>query len=325
MRALTQLKLAGTKSFRLSASQFFGYGINAQNSDKSLLDIFEAPPGWKIVSVDQAGAEALIVAYLCRPGNYRELFTEGVKPHIYVALHIFLDKFRGDNSPARYWLTKPGVLKTYPEWAALSKTISSSPFEYDLGKKTGHASNYRMRENTFREQALKESGGTLNLSMEQAAHFLNTYKVIFPEIVEWQSEIEESVRSGRQLRNLLGFPRQFNQLITDGYIREAISWVPQSTVGCITHVAYKMLTDHIRREGLRWRPFNNKHDSYAALVPDAEVREAATMMTKFINMPLVGRDGAQFVMASEIQVGQNMGKFNKKTGTNPSGLTDYKL
>ncbi len=326
MRALTQLKLAGTKSFRLSASQLFDYGLNAQNSDKTLLDIFEAPPGYSIVSVDQAGAEALIVAYLCRPGNYRELFIENVKPHIYVALHIFLDKFQGTNSPARYWLKKPGELKTYPEWAVLSKTISSSKFEYDLGKKVGHASNYRMRANTFREQALKESNGTLNLSFEQADYFLETYKQIFPEIVEWQDEIEARVRETRELRNLLGFPRRFEQIITDGYIREAISFIPQSTVGCITHTAYNLLTRFIQAGKLRWRPFNNKHDSYAALVPDDEVPDAARTMTKFMNQPLVGRDGIEFVMKSEVQVGRNMGKFDPKDpAKNPFGMKEYKV
>ncbi len=322
MRALTQLKLAGTKSFRLSASQLFDYGINAQNSDKSLLGIFEAPPGWSIVSVDQAGAEALIVAYLCRPGNYRELFIEGVKPHIYVALHIFLDKFQGANSPARYWLKPPGELKKYEEWSALSKTISSSKFEYDLGKKVGHASNYRMRANTFREQALKESNGTLNLSFEQADYFLETYKQIFPEIVEWQDEIEARIRETRLLRNLLGFPRRFEQIITEGYIRECISFIPQSTVGCITHTAYNLLTRFVRTNRLSWRPFNNKHDSYAALVPDAEVADAAKIMTQFMNQPLVGRDGVEFVMKSEVQVGRNMGKASKE---NPSGLKGYDL
>ena len=76
MRALTQYKLAGTGSFRLSAAQLFEYGLNLQNTDKAIIDIFEAPAGWKIVQVDQAGAEAL-------KGGYDEAIM--LSPHGHIA------------------------------------------------------------------------------------------------------------------------------------------------------------------------------------------------------------------------------------------------
>ena len=293
------------------------------------MDIFVAPDGYSIVQVDQAGAEALIVAYLAAAGKYRELFTEGVKPHTYVALHLFLDKFRGAHPAERYWLQRPGLLKAYDEWPALSKQIAGSKFEYDIGKRTGHASNYKMGPNTFRESTLKESEGSLVLSFEQAKYFLDTYKQLFPEIVAWQAEIEARIRTDRELRNLFGFPRRFEQNFTDGYMREAISWIPQSTVGCITHTAYNLLTRKIRAERLPWRPFNNKHDSYAAMVPDDHVPEAARVMTSLINQRFTGWDGCEFVMKSEVQVGKNMKKRDKpKDGQpykNPNGLRDYEL
>jgi hypothetical protein len=322
MRALTQLKIAGTRSFRLSASQLFEYGLNAQNSDKETIDIFEAPRGWRIVQVDQAGAEALIVAYLTRPGKYRGLFTAGVKPHTYLALHLFLDKFRGEHPPTRYWLQPPEVLKALPEWPTLSATINASKFEYDIGKRTGHSGNYEVGPQTFRQAALKDSEGQLNLTHEQATFFLDTYKQVYPEIVEWQAETKDTVRSQRLLRNLFGYPRRFERIVTDSYLREAISWVPQSTVGCITHVAYRIVTDYIRAEGLSWRLFNNKHDSYAALVPAEQAERAAHYMSGAINQKLVGRDGVEFFMKSEVQVGGNMKKAGKD---NPDGLVNFKL
>ena len=326
MRVLTHLKISGTKSFRLAASQLFEFGINAQNSDKDILDMFAAPDGWCIVQVDQAGAEALVVAYLAGHGKYRDLFLHGVKPHVYVALHLFLDKFRADHPRERYWLRPPQELKTLPEWKELVKVVSGSPFEYDIGKRTGHASNYEMGPHTFQESVLKESEGTLVLDFSQARFFLDTYKELFPEVVAWQAEVKARVRADRLLRNLFGFPRRFEQILTDGYLRDAISWVPQSTVGCITHKAYRLLYDHIRREHLPWKIINNKHDSFAALVPVDHAREASDVMTRLINQPLVGWDGANFTMRSEVQVGFNMGKakLNKKTGvwTNPRGLKE---
>lgn len=326
MRILTHIKQAGTKSFRLATSKLFEYGVNAQNTDKDILDMIAAPDGYCIVQADQSGAEALIVAYLASAGTYRDLFKFGVKPHVYVALHLFLDKFRKDYPRDRYWLRPPQELKALPEWKELAATVSASPFEYDIGKRTGHASNYEMGPFTFQESTLKESEGTLVLEFSQAKFFLDTYKQLFPEIVAWQQEIKERIRTDRVLYNLFGYPRRFEQILTDGYLRDAISWIPQSTVGCITHHAYNRLTDHIITNRLPWRPFNNKHDSYAALVPVDHAREASERMTEFLAIQLVGWDGAEFTMRSEVQVGFNMGKakLNKKTGVwkNPRGLKE---
>lgn len=326
MRILTHVKQAGTKSFRLATSKLFEYGVNAQNTDKDILDMVAAPEGYCIVQADQAGAEALIVAYLASAGKYRDLFLHGVKPHVYVALHLFLEKFRGANPRERYWLRPPQELKALPEWKALAKTISDSKFEYDIGKRTGHASNYEMGPHTFQESTLKESEGTLVLEYSQSKFFLDTYKQLFPEIVGFQQEVKERIRTDRILRNLFGYPRRFEQILTDGYLRDGISWIPQSTVGCITHLAYNGLTEHIIRNRLPWRLFNNKHDSYAALVPVDHAREAAERMTGFLAIELVGWDGTPFTMRSEVLVGFNMGKakLDKKTGvwTNPRGLKE---
>jgi len=318
MRYLTQLKPAGTNSYRLSASQLFDFGGNAQNNSKGTMDIFEAPEGWSFAQRDQSGAESLAVAYSCRPGRYRNLFVHGVKPHTYVALHLFLDKFRGNHPRSRYWLQDPKVLRTFEEWSHLNKVIKDSPFEYDIGKKTGHASNYKMGPNTFREFTLKESEGSLILDMAQAQYYLGTYKELFPEIIEWQNEIEARVKRDRRLVNLLGFPRRFERMFTDSYIREIISWIPQSTVGCITHNAVEQTCAHIIKHKLPWRLVSNKHDSYALLVPDNHIPEVREVMKRHINITLRGVD-AEFTMASDFQVGKNFKKFSK---TNPQGMLE---
>ena len=179
-------------------------------------------------------------------------------------------------------------------------------------------SNYMMGPYTFQLNCLKESEGTLVLSADDSKMFLGTYKMLFPEVVELQMETIELVRRDRELINLLGYPRRFERNFTDSYFREAISWRPQSTVGCITHIAYRRLYDTYPD---RVRLINNKHDSYAALVRDDDVPEMALKMQQFMEQRLVGRDGAEFTMRAEIQVGQNMKKFNEKT--NPQGMKNY--
>ena len=41
-----------------------------------------------------------------------------------------------------------------------------------------------MGPNTFREQALKESEGSLIMTFDEAKYYLDIYKQLFPEIVE---------------------------------------------------------------------------------------------------------------------------------------------
>ena len=72
-------KIAGTESFRLSGSALFdnykySMGRNMQNITKNMRKYFGKLDGYSVVQVDQAGAEALIVAMECFPGKLRALF-----------------------------------------------------------------------------------------------------------------------------------------------------------------------------------------------------------------------------------------------------------
>ena len=102
MRSSTTYKISGTKTFRLSSCQILpkkhfidgkwkrkGWGENLQNKEKGMRNMYIPDDGKIFVQVDQSGAEALIVAYLCRNANFRKLFINGIKPHVFVALHIF--------------------------------------------------------------------------------------------------------------------------------------------------------------------------------------------------------------------------------------------
>jgi hypothetical protein len=49
-------------------------------------------------------------------------------------------------------------------------------------------------------------------------------------------------------------------------------------------------------------------------------------MAEHLGVTLVGRDGATFTMKSEVQIGRNWGKFDKKhPEKNPGGMKDFKL
>lgn len=324
---LSSFKPAGTNSFRYASGQFLGdYGCNLQNPDKEALDIFVVTnPLESFVQCDQSGAEALVVAHLARPGNYRRLFEVGIKPHTFVAMHIFIEQYADrwplDGKPPAFWKAlTPDELKAQPGWKALDKAIKNSGVPYKVGKMTCHASSYRMGPRTFQLQSLKQSHGTLVLSIADCELFLRFFRELFPEIVEWQDEIEFTIRRSRTLRNLFGYPRRFERPITDSYIREGISWIPQSTVGVITHRAirrYNSVRDNLLRPAI-----NNKHDSFLTISPDDRVREVAALMQDCLAARLIGRDGIEFIMRSEAQVGKHWGGYDEELS--PLGMRELK-
>lgn len=183
MRNSTTYKLSGTKTFRRSSSKILGrWGGNLQNIEKSMRQVYK-PDGFTpdltakcsywmdtgdtsvfteeelvtlrvFIQTDQSGAEALIVAYDCENKDYRQLFIHGVKPHVYVALKLFIDIWK-KKAVEHNLMIKPDVidkiasskiheLKNFPEWRDLDRLIkdsdnwSLSERYYYLAKQTCH-------------------------------------------------------------------------------------------------------------------------------------------------------------------------------------------
>lgn len=331
-RFVTTFKPAGTRSFRLAASQFMGeYGGNAQNPPPCVSRILTARPGYRFVQPDQSGAEALIVAMLAKPGRYRALFENGVKPHTFLALHLFAayhsEWFIGLESATRYLAAlEPADLVKIPGWSTLKTRIEKAPppnHPYYIGKRTAHARSYKMGWITFQKSVLRDTEGGLALPAADCKRFLTGFDRLFPEIIELQNEIIELAKTTRELVNLFGFPRRFERTFTHGYEREIISWIFQSTVGCLTTEAIlKIEDDVIIPERRAWNVLNNKHDSLLLEVPEADVPEAARISRDVIaGFELTGRDGVKFRMKSEVKVGTNWADWDEKL--NPAGMKTF--
>ena len=322
MYLTTGVKIAGTKSFRLSCSKLLGfYGGNIQNPPPELLTcIVPKAPNRKLVQVDQAGAESNIVAHEAEDGLYRQIILSGIKIHAYTALHSFINKFRGGHPKERYWMKRPDELKALPEWKELLATIKKSDPEYPLGKMQNHARSYRMKWPTFQLKVLTDTNGRVALSNDEAKGLLEVWDQLFPEILAWQEKIELQTRQTRTLRNLFNFPRQFYGRMIDGLIREAISWIPQSTVGCITHFAVVKLQKYIEEHDKDWDILYQKHDSYLSDIPDRDVEEACHVKKDFLSMNLVSTTGNRFKMGADVSIGRNAGKYHEKI--NPEGMKE---
>lgn len=329
-RNSTMYKIAGTKTFRLgSASILDRWGTNMQNIEKGARGMYVADEGRLLCQVDQSGAEALVVSYLCRDGNYRALFANNVKPHVFVALHNFADiwKKHYDNSHINTALSTPiAQLKSLPFWKELDTLIKSSDNwksserYYYIAKMIVHASSYGMQGGTFQMNVLEKSRGEIVLTRAQCDALLAGFHRLFPEIHEWHRTVERAIREIKCLRNLQGYPRIFTQAMDESSMKEAYAFVPQSTVGCITHIAVTQLQEYIEAHSRDWDILNNCHDSYLAQAPVSEVAELRTKMLEFMQQELTSPRGEKFRMRAEAQVGSNWAPY--KEHKNEGGLKE---
>jgi len=291
-------KVHGTKSFRLASSKLFGFGSNLQNLAKSVAEILIPDEGMSLVKMDQAGAEARVVAYCCLPGPYRELFEHGVKCHSFVAMHLFKDRFKPSKEALE---ASPKKLSQMEEWTNhLAKRIAGSGKPYDIGKMVSHASNYGIAGTEFAINCLDKSRGTLVISNREAQLFIDTYLDLFPEIAKWQAETINRVKTERVLRNLFGYPRQFNQTLSESYFKEALSFIPQSTVGVLNNRVFADMQDYIDGAQRQWILLQNLHDSIMMECPHRETEEAYEKLEQmYKNYKFPARGGGEWTMEIE--------------------------
>lgn len=369
MRNSTIYKLNGAKTFRRSSTKIVYYwGSNLQNIQKEMREIYESD-GWNesqteklaywldtgdasifteeelftirvFIQRDQSGAEALIVAYDSEARDYRKLFTNNVKPHVYVALKLFSDIWPARAKENNFSITTEVIdelcntpiehLRLSPYWKELDSLIKKSdewkPSEryYYLAKQTVHSSNYGIEASTFRSNVLEKSDGKIVLPMDEAKRFLLTYRSLFPEIPERCKRVEKEVEATRIIYNMFGFPNYITDYnILSSTMKDLYAWGPQSTVGEITRIAITEFQAYVEETRKKWDVLQDNHDSFLTQGPLIDTKERLTFMEKCINQKLKSPiDGVEFNMKSEGQIGFNWGPYKK--GKNELGLREVK-
>lgn len=285
---------------------------------------------------DQSGAEALIVAYESDALDYRQLFINNVKPHVYVALKLFKDvwtrKLKESGGLIEDFNIEElcgmaiNLLKKNPFWKDIDSLIKSSDNwsaqerYYYLAKQTCHSANYGIEAQTFRQNILEKSEGIIYLETKRAAEFLLMYRSMFPEIPERCRRIEEQVRKTKMLFNLFGHPFQITDYDVSSKMKEYYAWSAQSTVGEITRIAVTNLQQWIQVENKPFDILADTHDSYLVQCPLLFARECIEQMRNFMNIEMTSpHDGVRFRMKSEQNLGFN---WNSKKESNTLGLQE---
>jgi hypothetical protein len=318
---------AGTITFRRNSSGItcdfinkIKRGTNLQNIEKEMRALYWADEGKILVQRDQSGAEALIVAYLTKHGKFRDLFLNKVKPHVFVALHLFasiwqrkINEYAGDIKLDIRELIECPIpdLQKHPFWKAVDRLIKSSDNwsaqerYYYIAKQICHSSNYGIRADAFRMNTLEKSRGKIVLSKKQAEDYLSFYHALFSEIREWHRDVEAQLEATKTLYNLFGFPREFTGVLNDSTIKEALAFIPQSTVGCITGKAVVDTQKYIEENNKDWDILADTHDSFLVQCPVGDEQECSSIMKQHLNQTLKSPNGETFTMKSEGQAGFN--------------------
>lgn len=365
MRSSCTWKLSGTKTFRKGSTKILGHwGGNMQNYEKSLRKIYR-PDGFTdtlkekclfwlqtgdlsvfteeelltinvFIQSDESGADALCVAYEAENKQFRQLFINAVKPHVYVALklfsHVWKKKYKEsgglieDLNIDEICDTPIKDLKKHPYWREIDALIkssdnwSSSERYYYLAKQTCHSSNYGIEANTFRMNVLEKSSGKIYISNDDAKFFLESYRSWFPEIVERCRAIEQQIGKCGVIYNLFGHPYEITDYRWEDKLKEYYAWSPQSTVGQIVTKAVIDFCRYAEENNKCWDFLNDCHDSYLTQGLLVDVKERRDKMREFMNVSLVSPiDGTKFSMKSEQRVGFN---WSDEKLDNPLGLRE---
>lgn len=313
--------IAGTKSFRFGSTQILSrVGTNMQNFNKKSKVMIIPDPGHQLWQIDYSGVEALIVAYLCPPkSRFRALFVHGIKPHVYIALHLFkhvwVNEF-GSDLITRLCEADIGELKSFEEWPAVVDRIKASDEDvptrrfYYFAKMTCHSGNYGIGPRTFVMNILDKSEGEIVLSNKEGSRFLATHHEVFPEIKDsFQFYVETMLESGATLTNFFGFPRKFNGNIHDNDLKkEAYSWIPQSTgSACSAQIADSLIQQHLDEGKLEhnFSILQNNHDSLMGQVKLGHEMETLKIVSKYMQHELTNPWGEKFTLGVECQLGDN--------------------
>lgn len=130
----------------------------------------------------------------------------------------------------------------------------------------------------------------------------------FPGIRKWHDEVAKELQLNMRLTTPFGFTREFwgrtNEATT---LREAIAFLPQSTIGCLLNVGLWRLWHECEPE---LQMLGQVHDAVLGQAPEEEIdRWSAIILDKMVNPLYV--NGRKMIIPSTIEWGPNWKDMKK--------------
>lgn len=239
----SSLNIPGTKTYRFSSNKTaFEGGCNFQNipanqkkkdaDQLTMPDVrkmFIPPKGMTIFDSDLDSADLRIVTEEGDVEEMRAMFREGKKPYVEIAKEYYRDP-----------------------------TIDKNHWAYGIFKSLCHGTNY-----LGASAGLASRCGLLVAEVERIQAW---YFGKFPGIRKWQETTKQQVMGRRYIENAFGYRFPFLGRITEDSFREAVAWIPQSSVAIIINHILKNLTRNLPQVYL----INQVHDSLVGYFPTAQ-------------------------------------------------------
>jgi len=278
-RICCSYKIAGTETGRLSSSKsIYNRGTNLQNipREPSIRAMFVPERGFKLVNADLSQAEARVVAYLAGEDRLQSLFEQGGDIHSRNACNVF------------------GV--------TLDKV---SKAQRQIAKSLVHGANYGIGHKRFAVLIGQTEG--------RARELLNQYHSLYPCLQLWHRRVRAQVGSSRTMTTPFGRKRMFFGRWSEDLVREAIAYVPQSTVGDLLNLGIIKCWNALPPE---WTILLQNHDSVLVQLPiDTPDMHIWKFFKHYFEIPIeVNRKWCKVPM--DIAIGKNWGEMEElKIGT----------
>jgi len=252
-----------TVSGRLSSRKnIFGSGMNLQNIPPSSRKIFVPDEGKVLDAADLKQAEAMAVAWESGDEGLKNVFNEGGDIHSSIARLIF-------------------------------NTVTPTKEQRSLAKRVVHGTNYCMGINTL--------AMFCEIPVSQAKIVQGEYFKLFPMVKAWHHKIEGELNSTRQLMTPMGRKRTFFGRWGDPIKREAISYIPQSTVADYINAAFVRL-DHALPKGAEL--LIQVHDEVVVQRYPEQEKEVHDTLRRVVERPVIV-GGDYLTIPLDIETGSN--------------------
>ena len=283
-RMRTSFNASGTTGARPSSSQnLWKEGMNLQNIPvgksrgvENIRHIFIAGPGNVFVKADLSQAEAMVVGEI--------LYKLGDR-----TIH---DKYKDPNFDIHTWATA-GILNID------EKDVNKMDRER-FGKLSNHSGNYCAGYKVLMKKAITE--GLVGIDAAMAKSIIESRHKMIPGLRKWWKDVEKQLRRTRTLSTCLGRTRMFfGRLDDNAVIRDAVSYVPQSTVGDVCNIMFRKLHDDLDSD---CKCILQVYDEVVIECPEEKTEYVVDEMRRVSHIPLYIND-IPLIIPLDVSIGKN--------------------
>lgn len=260
--------IAGQEGYRLSSQKnVWGNGGNLQTIPKggeeddsdlvlpNVRKLYIPDEGMTFFDGDLSKADLRVVVWESDCREMKAMLAEGRDPYIETAREFYRD---------------PTISKYNPD--------GTENIRYDNFKRFSHGTHY-----LGTPQGLSKRIG---LTVHEAERTQKWYFGKYPAIKTWQEQFIEEIKRTRMVRNKFGYQRRYFGRIDDSTFREAVAWLPQSTVAILINKIWAAIEDELPSD-LGIEILLQVHDSLDGQFPTerAEECKAGILRVSQITIP----------------------------------------